>query len=581
MHFAGVYFRKEQTANRERLREILLHSVSDDGKHETFDYIDQNFIYVGQVISALRLFGISLETQDSVIGLAGNPIYCTTVESMPEALDSTAREIARTIQDDNEVLRHSYGTFAGVVYSKDKSRIKVFSDSFGVRPLYYLLREDVFAFSTDLKHLEDLGLDLGQMDDRGIAETAAFGFPLGDRTRWTNVRYAHAATVVSVDSATATHSRYREWERIEPNSMGFSEAVTELHTRFQRAVARRMSLSSVRAFAFLSGGMDSRLITLTLKNLGKDITAISLAPDDTLDGELAKQFADYHNLRLCHSSQLSPFIQAIERLPAVIADPNLKARYFCDFENVIWAGDGGSVGLGYVYLHPEFVETDVNLNAEMFAKEFMGKNNFSLASTIFNESSSDILSLPLRGITEEIDRLYNGDLYTAAYLFLMENDQRRHMGKHFRNISNCQIEQLLPFFDPELFEITLRVPVKQAYRHLLYDAVRKEYGSDFAAVAWQAYPGHVPSDLATPEKFDYQWKKRSWWQRRSKQIDVRAKSVQHWLLDELNPHLNRRNLCALSLLHALQIEDYSGHLRQATEFQESFEMMRRNAGVLH
>ena len=113
--------------------------------------------------------------------------------------------------------------------------------------------------------------------------------------------------------------------------------------------------------------------------------------------------------------------------------------------------------------------------------------------------------LPFEGILEELRALHAIDPGRSFYLFLMLNDQRRHMAEHFEHIDLHRIEFQLPFYDSEFLELMVSSPVDLCLEHGFYNQWLQDLPPSMVQVPWQAYPGHEPCPLPMPKGLRYQW----------------------------------------------------------------------------
>jgi len=113
--------------------------------------------------------------------------------------------------------------------------------------------------------------------------------------------------------------------------------------------------------------------------------------------------------------------------------------------------------------------------------------------------------MPRLGVKEELSRLECRDPGRAFHLFLMLNDQRRHMANLYENIDQDRIELQLPFFDNDFLALILACPLDGFLGHSFYMRWLEHFPPVVTSRAWQAYPGHVPCPHPIPEELRYQW----------------------------------------------------------------------------
>jgi hypothetical protein len=241
-----------------------------------------------------------------------------------------------------------------------------------------------------------------------------------------------------------------------------------------------------------------------------------------------------------------------------------------------WSGDGGSVTVGHVYL-------DDKLSALLRAGQrdeaiayFLAKQKASLLPKLFPKdlyaSLGDTLA---RGIREELDGIRCQDPARGFHLFLMLNDQRRHLHAHFEEIDDHGMEFHLPFYDSRFVACMLSLPLDWCLYHRFYSDWMKAFPPVIFAAPWQVYPGHdpcpVPDDGAHLQK---QWSTGG-------AFDFSDKPKLLGLADEIQrtrpfPAIfNRSYLFLVTWLYRLGIGDYAYAIEVAGKYHE---LLRRTQG---
>ena len=199
---------------------------------------------------------------------------------------------------DTEVLVHGYeswgvellerlnGMFALALYDGRARRLLLARDRMGVKPLYYAVLGSRVAFASEIKALlRHPGLDLS-WDSLAVADYLQFGYVPGDRTLFRGVRRllpGHFAVVDGSGMRTFQWWNLAEvWERAASLGQQSAEELAEL---FDDAVRLRMR-SDVPVAAFLSGGFDSSVVSLTAQAMTtRPIRAYTVGFDEPLFDE--------------------------------------------------------------------------------------------------------------------------------------------------------------------------------------------------------------------------------------------------------------------------------------------------------
>lgn len=164
-----------------------------------------------------------------------------------------------------ESLEELDGVFA-LAYAKD-NQVILARDIIGVKPLWFAQGEE-FAFASEKKALEQLG--------------------------FVDIREVHPRSILTYDieKKESTVSQRPFFEIGEDNT-----DIDQLITLLKTAVKKRTT--DQKMGVLLSGGIDSTLICLILKQLGQEFTCYTAAIDETAQDLIhAREFAKLHNLEL-------------------------------------------------------------------------------------------------------------------------------------------------------------------------------------------------------------------------------------------------------------------------------------------
>ncbi|HEY0584508.1 MAG TPA: asparagine synthase-related protein [Pseudoduganella sp.] len=438
--------------------------------------------------------------------VAGAPLLQRAAGEVLER-DASLAQLAHDLAAGSDAgLRASRGTFCLVV-ADAAGRVHLATDKCGVRPLYCWVQPDFVIFATAQRILEALQGMPRELDLQGVAEAACFGFPLSDRTPYRDIVCLHAGEVLTVAGAEVQRKRYWRWDAVQPHPGGGEPAPQRLYRVFREAVRARMAGDHAAA-AFLSGGLDSRAIVAALRDEGVAVATSNYAPAESQDQGLGAMAAE--RLGTSHTRlQMRPFAEGDPYSKASVLEWLATATTTAGplpRPHVIWSGDGGSVGMGHVYL-----------TEAMYAALRAGKTGQAL--DIFRDVNRCYLSVRLmkpelgrqmqqlveQGMRAELDALNPYDPARKMFLFLLLNDQRRHLFNHFEMLDTTRIEFELPFFDADLLENVLALPADPLLRHVFYMDWLACFGGGVLEVPWQAYPGHVPCPLPVPQGMSYQW----------------------------------------------------------------------------
>jgi asparagine synthase (glutamine-hydrolysing) len=291
-----------------------------------------------------------------------------------------SRELAESghvfkTRSDTEVLVHAWeeygpdclkklrGMFAFAVYDAGKQVLFLARDRLGKKPLFYAFTPAGFAFGSEIKALllaPGVGKDL---DLAAVGEYGTYGNSLGERTIYRDIRKLLPGHRMLVDlSSPELRSEVKPYWRLEfdpDRETSEEEWIERLDQKLSEAVRLRL-ISDVPLGAFLSGGIDSSLITAYMVKHSPDkVRTFTIGfPQSSHDESRFAEPIAGHLGTDHHTEILTP--QALEILPRLVEaydEPfgDLSAvptYYLCQMTRrhvtVALSGDGGDESfLGY------------------------------------------------------------------------------------------------------------------------------------------------------------------------------------------------------------------------------------------
>lgn len=400
-------------------------------------------------------------------------------------------------------LRNCRGNFCAVFGRVGQNNCYLATDCLATRPIFVWEKDGGMFFSGQLNLARDLGdFSLSDWDEQALLEILCFGIPLGSRTEFPGLSVLDAATVAARDSESTQTYQYRAWRRSPPIDLSMEDQAKRLHEAFTSSVSVRTERYG-GDFCLLSGGMDSRAIAVTLRQKGHQPLLFNFGAKDSQDYQIATQLAKKWKARLVSKpidAVAFEDLGGIESIVASVIDGEVgRPLLGC---HPVWTGDGGSVCLGAVYLDKETID--------------LAKRDGRAAIANFVRRNQWVLLRAYRpaGLTEQFSEervecetaLYNTvDLASGLFLFLLQNDQRRHLWRYFENIHLLRQEPVTPFFDQHFLAVVDSCPVDALLYHRVYSKLFEILPMEASAIGWQTYPGHTPCSIPIPEGAEIQW----------------------------------------------------------------------------
>jgi len=215
--------------------------------------------------------------------------------------------------------------------------------------------------------------------------------------------------------------------------------------------------------------------------------------------------------------------------------------------------------LGHVYMDERMLDLGESGDTDAAIRYFLDWNRIGLPQGILSaKARQELPSLLQKNVRDEFDRYPVPDFGRRIYLFLLFNDQRRHLFKHFESIDQHGLELLTPFYDSEVLELVAATPSRWGILHRLYAQFFEHLPSFARQTPWQTYPGHVPCPLPHDEQASYQWAPRP--TSNNGGLRTRAQCSKSMLLsleDDTHPRtFSRHRVSIAALLHMAGVRDY-------------------------
>lgn len=308
-------------------------------------------------------------TRDGEIGIVFNGEIYNHVELRTEL--EQQGHIFATDHSDTEVLLHGYrswgpevttklnGMWAFALYDRRRRLLFCSRDRFGKKPLFYLCREGLFAFASELSALCQHSSVKPKISVRTLQKYFAYGFIPAPNSLYEGIYKLPAGYSLLFDLKTASLRVSKYWDLVlepfEERPANAEEVWCEqIRDLLGRAVKRRL-MSDVPLGVFLSGGIDSSAIAAlaACKTEVENLDTFSIGFEEAQfdESHYACQVASKLGTR--HHAEKLSLERAKELLPAIsgqldepFGDSSLLPTYLlCRFARtgvtVALSGDGG------------------------------------------------------------------------------------------------------------------------------------------------------------------------------------------------------------------------------------------------
>jgi asparagine synthase (glutamine-hydrolysing) len=198
---------------------------------------------------------------------------------------------------DTEVILNAYrfwgvksfirleGIFAFALYDKEQHLFYLVSDHIGVKPIYYALDDHELLFSSEVRAFKTVNHHWKENEDWKIL-FLAFGSIPHPFTTFSEVAQLPPGHYLKLDIRNFQHQFvcYYGINELEYSIHSKEEALVQIQFSLQKAIRKNL-ISDAPLGVFLSGGIDSSLITLLTDQLLPNFRTLSVNFDDALYDE--------------------------------------------------------------------------------------------------------------------------------------------------------------------------------------------------------------------------------------------------------------------------------------------------------
>ncbi len=499
---AGIFSRSDQPladSDCESLRQTISRNPID--QVETFRGHRSFFAKVDMGIFGEP--GSFMDANGALSLLAGEPLLGDGEANRQQDLSIIHQQ---ALKGNWDVLREAEGTFCLVYYQPQTETLSLVADKLGLRPLYFWMDDKLVVFATALRILEELSFVPKKMDLRAVTEVVAIGVPLADRTPYAGISRLKSAEIVQITNGGASRSCYWRWDEIEVANDPEPACLARVYDRFQAAITRRNRNDTATA-AYLSGGLDSRCVVAALCDYGVLTRTVNFARPGTQDYHFGNDFAErigsiHQSIPKERGERTPDYSSLMSKTLGLLNDDD----WLAERPRLVWAGEGGSLLLGHVSVGESIVQLMRAGEIDRAIEEYVRCQQKVVPLKLFRPKIlENVRDVVVQGIRDELGEVHAEDAGRNFYLFLMRNDQRRQLTRHFENMDLHRLEFQLPFFDGGFLTSVIATPLDWCLRHKFYLKWLSLFPSPVAAVPWQAYPGHEPCPLPIPTGLAYQW----------------------------------------------------------------------------
>lgn len=169
----------------------------------------------------------------------------------------------------HDIVNKLNGNFAFAIWDKNKQELFLARDHFGVKPLFYTESDDMFIFSSNIKTLLEFPGIRTQVDAQGISELFGLGpAHTGGTTVFKNIFELKPAHYMVFNKSGLYKERY--WKFVSKKHEDDFDTTCKKTLELLESSIERQMISDTPLCTFLSGGIDSSIVTLYASNYCKE-----------------------------------------------------------------------------------------------------------------------------------------------------------------------------------------------------------------------------------------------------------------------------------------------------------------------
>ena len=322
-------------------------------------------------------FGFILHTRLSIIDTSNNGLQPFSIDdgqiisahngeiyNYKNLKKKLSTEIVYTSNTDSEVIPYLYqtegidvlsrdleGMFAISILDKHKKKLYLIRDQFGIKPLYYHINKEGICFGSEIKAILSLFSILKkEIDEQSIYDFLSLGYIVEPQTFYSRIFCVPAGSYLEYD---IEEQSFKLVNYVLPYSKTNENVnISEIDETVKRVI-REQSAADVPMASFLSGGVDSTLVSTYYAQMNAEAKTFTVAfqAENRDESAIASKTAEY--LKTNHTtinplasysefeldSLIRHFDQPFGDLSVITTD--ILCREVSKYVKVALSGDGG------------------------------------------------------------------------------------------------------------------------------------------------------------------------------------------------------------------------------------------------
>lgn len=245
-------------------------------------------------------------------------------------------------RDGVESIKQLNGMFAFAILDRRRQKLVLARDHFGIKPLYYFHSQGKLAFASEIKGILASGFYSPEINWQGLYDYFTYLYVPCPHTIFRDIKQVPPAHVLELDLESNQIELRRYWSLTQQKTNGngksqdYEEAKSKLRDLLSDSVRRQM-IADVPLGAFLSGGVDSPILTglmaqasqqpvktFTVVFQGKDVESYN---EQDQARAAAQKFATEHHELPVDISQPVEMLNLIDHFDQPFGNPTFYLMY--------------------------------------------------------------------------------------------------------------------------------------------------------------------------------------------------------------------------------------------------------------
>jgi len=359
-----------------------------------------------------------------------------------------------------KVLRYLNGMFAFVIWDSIKKKFFCARDRLGIKPFYYLNKPNLFVFSSEIQAITKVFPEEKIIDKVSLLKSVKYGSIHQPDSIFKNIKCLEPGHFLNIKFNNELQ-KFKYWELNDylREDISFNNQENyndEIKNKIYSSV-KKGTIADINIGSFLSGGIDSSIITKISRNCTDKIKTFNISFEGKSEEEQSKLISNHIGTdHFCKNFKNKEISDCFENFIKVMDQPSfdglntfLVSKEASKYTKVSLSG----IGADEIFFGYEIINNFINARKQnmpldgFFNYLYKLKPNRFFQKSFFNKIKVKDFFLNLRLINyENFETIFKKDLINTDHNSKMESDILRfdNNSKHLhKRIFNFEIKNYL------------------------------------------------------------------------------------------------------------------------------------------